>query len=299
VANGDAIVNPYAPETDRNVLDWRDEDGHVTYDAWTAGEKTVDFNAQGLSSYMNNVVTLGDNLRGHLTALTPIAELSSEAFGTGSYREGLILRGKMASSYQELSQYLQYLIAAHQNIAMSVQTIKDSLGDVDDLGAVSLNAVDFAYTQPGAQRPAGLPDQLGQTWQQAYDQAQADAAGTPASTPQDGQQTSTVTVCAPDGGATATTRTTTWPADKPDKRSTSTREVHTVTDHGTTTTTTTDRGTTGAPSDQTVSTVASDGSTSRTQTGYDHGKPVPGTTVVTGPEAPVPDLPLSPLVQLP
>src|SRR4051812_8601849 len=144
----DGEVNPYTTQSARNLVDRRDDDGRVTYDGWSAGEKSVDFNAQGLTSYLNNVVTLGQNLQGHAGALAPAATLANQGFGLGAFREGMAVRQKMGAAYLELTQYLQYLVQAHQNIAMSVQTVKDALGGGDDAGAVSPHAGDFAHVQP-------------------------------------------------------------------------------------------------------------------------------------------------------
>jgi hypothetical protein len=53
--------------------------------------------------------------------------------------------------------------------------VADCYANTDGWSAASLNAVQFAYADPSAKRPSGLPPGLGMTWSDSYYQALAQA----------------------------------------------------------------------------------------------------------------------------
>lgn|GEM_PF-1570988 len=162
-------TNPYQGATDKNLIVHRDQNGHVTSDGFSAGEKSVDVHPDGMKDFITNLGTLKSNLHDDSQRVTPLLRsLPREAFGNGGFRDGGAVAQIISANCSEFMQYETMLETAHQNIQMMMQTIKDSIGGEDDFSGVTMNAVKFACVLPGAERPDGLPSAIGKTWMDWY-----------------------------------------------------------------------------------------------------------------------------------
>jgi hypothetical protein len=108
--------------------------------------------------------------------------MPQDAWTGATLGEASFVRSQMLANASEFSSYVRVLGQTLMNIGSAAQTVADIYNSADGLSAASLNDVLFAFGDPNASRPKGLPKQIGQT----YDQAVADAAaksGTPADSP--------------------------------------------------------------------------------------------------------------------
>jgi len=165
------IYNPYKAQTDKN-----------THTPWLAETTPVDVDLDGLAEYAKHMADANKDLsakQGHLLHLT---EMPFHAWTGLSLGEAEFVKSQMLANASEFSSYVRVLGQTLMNIGSAAQTVADIYNSADGLSAASLNDVLFAFGDPDATRPKGLPKQIGQT----YDQAVAEAAaknGTPADSP--------------------------------------------------------------------------------------------------------------------
>jgi hypothetical protein len=150
--------------------------------------KPVDVHIHGLVDYAKSMVTVSDNLKNHQGRVTDqLSSLPQDAFGRSALPEAAYTLTLCMQNLGEFTSYLGFLGAAIMNIGNAAQTVADCYQGTDGWSAASLDAVEFAYGDPSATRPGGLPSVIGKTWYDAYfeqlakDQKDAAAGGGPAS----------------------------------------------------------------------------------------------------------------------
>ncbi|GIE76139.1 hypothetical protein Aph02nite_20890 [Actinoplanes philippinensis] len=232
-----AADNPYAEQTAKNAST-----------PWLAGGPAVDVDLDGLRAYASSLASQQADIASRAAYLRPLGEIPEQAFTGEVLGEADAVRARLVANAGELTVYLQKLAESVGNIGSAARTVADSYGAGDAVSAASLNDVLFAYGDPNAPRPDGLPAGVGATYR---DQQSALATLPPAADSRDW----TVTADTP-LSAYQTMQTATGPNGER-------REVMTFTPPGgATTVTTTIFGSNG----ETVSSV-----TTRTSTRVDGG----------------------------
>lgn len=181
------------------------------------GGKLLDLDLDGMGDFAQNMTTLQGNLNNNLRYVTQLLTVPMDAWHGPVLGEADFVRTRMRENATELTQYIQKLSSALQNIGMAAQTIADTYGAADGFSAIELNTVRYAFAEPGANRPGGLsPLVTGET----YEQKLAAATGTgdkpsqtggqppqtgPAKTPKAGE-TPVAPKKNPDGTETVATR---------------------------------------------------------------------------------------------
>jgi hypothetical protein len=141
-----AEENPYQDATDHN-----------TSTTWLADQQPVDLDLDGLAEYAKSMKRIQENLVGELGQLADLARLPTAAWAGDVLGEADYVRTRMGDNSIEMSQYLQRLRDALLNIGMAAQTVADTYASTDGWSAASLNTVLFAFADPRASRPNGLP----------------------------------------------------------------------------------------------------------------------------------------------
>jgi hypothetical protein len=151
--------NPYQDQTARNT------DKH-----WLDDQKPVDLNLEGMAEFAKNMVTIKENLNSHKNYVTDaLASLPSKAWEGGVLPEAAYARKMMLDNFADFQQYLLQLSTALNNIGMAAQTIADAFSGEDEWNAATLDAVNWAFGDPSAQRPPGLSQFVsGKTYYDAY-----------------------------------------------------------------------------------------------------------------------------------
>lgn len=142
--------DPYSDATTQNTdLSWLDDC------------KPVDVDLHSMVDYAKNMVIVADNLKDHQPrVLDQMRSLVEDAF-QGGFPEISVIAHTHGSNMAEFTQYLSFLQAAVNNIGMAAQTVADAYSNTDGWSAATLDAVEFAYGDPDAQRPSGLPAFIG------------------------------------------------------------------------------------------------------------------------------------------
>jgi hypothetical protein len=153
---------PYQSATDKN-----------TSATWLDDAKPVDVHLHGMVDYAKNVETVKDNLSSHRQRVSGDMGNAVPGAFAGGFPEIAYAASLHGQNLAEFQQYLNFLGFALMNVANAAQTIADCYSSTDGWSAASLDAVNFAYGDPSAKRPAGLPPGLGQTWSDAYYKAMA------------------------------------------------------------------------------------------------------------------------------
>ncbi len=157
---------PYQSDTDQN-----------TSKAWLGDFTKIDAKLSGMSDYAKALMTISDNLQTHRIRVTQqIGSVLTDGAFLGGFPEVSYAATLHGQNFSEFNQYLQNLYDGLQHSGNAAQAIADSYGDKDGFSAVSLNDVRFAFAEPGATRPAGLPSFYGETFSQQQAKAQAAAA---------------------------------------------------------------------------------------------------------------------------
>ncbi|MEV0129697.1 hypothetical protein AB0H83_14725 [Dactylosporangium sp. NPDC050688] len=152
-----------------------------------AGSDKVEVDLDDLVDYAKK---LGDDSRDVMSraagGMTSLSALPMRAFTGPVLTEASLAQVALVHNATELSVYLVNLGQAMFNIASAAQTIADSYGGSDGSAAVSIDAVRFAFGDPTAARPPGLPTNFPVTTyedQQNADDAPAADTGTWTSAP--------------------------------------------------------------------------------------------------------------------
>src|SRR5258708_7545572 len=99
--------------------------------------------------------------------LTHLFQMPVEAWQGMVLGEAAFLRSQMLANASELSAYLGNLGQTLFNIGSAAQTVADIYGSGDATGAAELSDVLFAFGDKSVPRPAGLPKNVGQTYDEA------------------------------------------------------------------------------------------------------------------------------------
>lgn len=162
--------NPYGTETSQNLIVKRDEDGHIRSDGFNEGEKDVDLHPDGIHDVISNFGIVKDNFtHGKDQVLPPLRDLPRQGLGTKGFKDGVAAMKLIMFNEANFNQAAAFFESSVENIRMMLQTMKDSVGGEDDFGAITMEAVNFATVQPGAERPDGLPPGFkAKTWMDWY-----------------------------------------------------------------------------------------------------------------------------------
>ena len=150
---------------------------------WLDDQKPVDVDPEGLTGYAKNMKTIMENLTSHQGYLTMLASVPNQAWEGPVLGDAGYARGRFLGNYTELMNYISHLAIALINIGNAAQTVADAYSGTDGHSAASLNAVLFAFGEPNATRPSGLPPWLGKTYFQDLHERRAqgtEAAADPA-----------------------------------------------------------------------------------------------------------------------
>jgi uncharacterized protein YukE len=147
---------------------YQEQTGLNTGTEWLHDQEPVDVDPDGLTGYAKNMTTVQTNLNTHLSDLSLLASTPTKAWEGHVLGEAAYARAQLTSNYTELMNYLSHLSTALMNIGMAAQTVADAYSGTDGQSAASLDAVRFAFGDPDAARPAGLPPGLGKTYLEAY-----------------------------------------------------------------------------------------------------------------------------------
>lgn len=142
--------DPYADATRQN-----------TDTTWLDDAKPVDVDLDSMVDYAKAMVTADNNLKTHQgRVFDQMNSLVSDAFA-GGFPEIGVIASTHRTNLSEFGRYIGFLYAGVNNVAMAAQTIADAYGNTDGWSAASLDAVKFAFGDPDAHRPAGLPPMIG------------------------------------------------------------------------------------------------------------------------------------------
>ncbi|HEY2793593.1 MAG TPA: hypothetical protein VGJ28_14615 [Micromonosporaceae bacterium] len=179
--------------------------GHETVDntstSWLSDISPVKAKLSGMVDYAQTMSTLSLDLATHqMRVLQQMQQIMPDAFA-GGFPEVKYAFELQKQNLTEFNTYLQNLHDGIDHIANASKAIADSYGDSDSFASISLNTVQFAFADPNAKRPAGLPKGTGQTFSEkaAADEAKGGTAGKP-----DPLYLPTSTVMNADGGMTQT-----------------------------------------------------------------------------------------------
>jgi hypothetical protein len=160
---------PYQNATDQN-----------TSRTWLDDIAPIDVNLHGMGDFAKNLITVSNDLFSHQQhVMGQISSILEENAFAGGFPEVNYAAKLHSQNLSEFAQYLSGLWQAIQHTANAAQVIADSYSSTDGWSAASLDAVNFAFGDPNAKRPSGLPPGLGKTWsqKQAEDEAQSAATG--------------------------------------------------------------------------------------------------------------------------
>lgn len=167
--DGDSpIYNPYEKQTVQN------ENAPGAYEG-----SAVDVNLAGLQQYAKRMSDSRDDLSASLGQLAHLSMIPGNAWGSSTLGEAAFVRSQVLANASELTQYVSVLGQTLFNVGSAAQTIADIYDSTDGRSAASLADVLFAFADPHAERPAGLPKSIGQTYEEAL-RAQSDKTAPPA-----------------------------------------------------------------------------------------------------------------------
>jgi hypothetical protein len=161
-----------APEPDGGGGLYSSESAQNTTTDWLDDFKPVEAKLDGMVDYGKALITIQMNLAGHTARVFgQINNLVSGGAFAGDFPEVNYAMQLHSQNLNEFSVYLQNLDNGIYHIANAAKAIADSYGEQDGFSAISLDAINFAFGEPGATRPSGLPKQIGQTFSQQEDAA--------------------------------------------------------------------------------------------------------------------------------
>jgi hypothetical protein len=131
---------------------------------WLSDFKPVEAKLAGMVDYAKALSIISMNLMSHRTRLIEqMQALVMDAF-MGGFPEVKYAAVLHQQNMAEFSQYIQRLQDGIYHTANAAKAIADTYGDSDSFSAISLNTVQFAFGEPGATHPAGLPERFKQTF---------------------------------------------------------------------------------------------------------------------------------------
>jgi hypothetical protein len=146
---------PYSSETYAN-----------THAPWVSGDP-LKVDVAGLRDYAKDMLDQQLDLAGRTAHLKELFSMPVEAWNGMVLGEASFLRAQLLGNASELSAYLGNLGQTLFNVGSAAQTIADIYGNGDAIGAADLNDVLFAFGDKNVPRPSGLPEGIGQTYDEA------------------------------------------------------------------------------------------------------------------------------------
>lgn len=146
---------PYSSETHAN-----------TSAPWVSGDP-LKVDVAGLRDYAKDMLDQQLDLASRTAHLKELFSMPVEAWHGMVLGEAAFLRAQFLGNASELSAYLGNLGQTLFNVGSAAQTIADIYGNGDAIGAADLNDVLFAFGDKNVPRPSGLPQGIGQTYEEA------------------------------------------------------------------------------------------------------------------------------------
>lgn len=147
------------------------------------GYKPVHANLDDLNGYGQYMCSTATNLSVNANfAISAVKSGPIKAFKggqTGTVPEIVDLANKIQSNAIAFTGFFGELTQGLTNIGNAAQVISDTYGGTDGASKADLEAVSFAFADPGAHRPAGLSKDIGEL-QSQYQYEQQQKAGTDA-----------------------------------------------------------------------------------------------------------------------
>jgi hypothetical protein len=163
------IPNPFQDTTDYN-----------TSTTWLNDQQPVDLDLDGMADYAQSMLRIIENLMAEQGYVDDLASRPMTAWVGDVLGEAEYVRTRMRDNSTEFTEYLQRLRDAILNIGMAAQTIADTYASTDGWSSASLNTVLFAFADPDASRPSGLPPGIAvQTYEDMRREQEAQQAGQP------------------------------------------------------------------------------------------------------------------------
>lgn len=139
---------------------------------WTyQGDATIDADSSTFRGYATNVAAIGTNLQDDM--MGPVMLLhgggKDVSLSTGSFPEGSYCDQLNSRNASEMVAFIQDLRQNLAAIPSCAHILADLYEEADNASGASLNAVNWAFAMPGADKPANLPQYLaeGKTIEQA------------------------------------------------------------------------------------------------------------------------------------
>jgi uncharacterized protein YukE len=150
-----SVNNPYSDQTYKN-----------TTVEWVSDSTPVDVDLEGLRQYAKKMSSASANLMSQQGHLSHLMQMPLQAWEGSTLGEAEFVRQQMMANASELFSYLGVLGVTLMNIGNAAQTVADIYDSADGTSAASLNDVLFAFGDPTVRRPANLPKNLGETYDQ-------------------------------------------------------------------------------------------------------------------------------------
>ena len=151
----DGPVEPYSTETAAN-----------THAPWVSDDP-LKVDVTGLRDYAKDMLDQQLDLASRSAHLTHLAKMPHDAWQGSVLGEAAFIRAQLMGNAAELTSYLSNLSQTLFNIGSAAQTIADIYGSSDAISATELSDVLFAFGDKHVPRPAGLPSNVGQTYEEA------------------------------------------------------------------------------------------------------------------------------------
>ncbi|MBK1783470.1 hypothetical protein [Prauserella cavernicola] len=146
----------------------------------------LDADLGSFRTFGENVASLREGLQDHLSAEGALLQggAQNNQFSTGFFPPGREAESVAQWSAEEAQLFLADAMQNLTVLSSAAHIIADLYGSGDDMGAVNLNTIQFAFDSPGASRPAGLsPHVDGTTVEDLYDQPASGGGAAPSSAP--------------------------------------------------------------------------------------------------------------------
>ncbi|TDD35212.1 hypothetical protein [Saccharopolyspora elongata] len=133
--------------------------------SWPTNGKDLKADPSSLRGYGTNVATIGKNLQSDTMggAMNINGVGDDISISTGGFPEGGQADQLMARNAQEMMRFLQDIRQNHLAISSVAHICADLYEDTDAANGVRLSGVEWAFHEPGAERPPGAPPYLKET----------------------------------------------------------------------------------------------------------------------------------------
>ncbi|MEV0698766.1 hypothetical protein AB0I53_12735 [Saccharopolyspora sp. NPDC050389] len=142
-----------------------DPDGRGSGPSWPTSGENLKADPSSLRGYGTNVATIGKNLQSDTMggAMGINGGGDDISISTGGFPEGSQADQLTARNAQEMMRFLQDIRQNHLAISSVAHICADLYEDTDAANGVRLSGVEWAFNEPGAERPPGAPPYLKET----------------------------------------------------------------------------------------------------------------------------------------